>query len=381
MIHAGAHPFAFEGMGVPREASEIGEHDEAVLFGASQGAVDVESYLRDLGVGIAAYLDSDVRKQGTRRNGVPVLAPERVGDVLKPGMALVIASVYQREIAERLAALGVPASRVFPRLTAARAGHFGRAALAPRGVEIARILGLLADEESRAVYLGQVRFRWTMDPRTLRRNPLLEGPYLYRGLGPRPGDLIVDCGACRGETVLDMDSRLGGHGRFLAVEPDPSNHAALLERCAPIIRQGRCKAVRCALGDRVGEIGFVTDDNPTLSRIAPLDQAAERVPLRTLDSLADETESGAAGFVKMDVEGCELEVLRGGAALLARDSPDLAVAGYHRSGDLWEIPLHLLALDPPYRVYAAHHHAALDEIEFFATRREEPRSGATKGPP
>jgi len=54
-------------------------------------------------------------------------------------------------------------------------------------------------------------------------------------------------------------------------------------------------------------------------------------------------------------QGAEREALEGGAALLARSRPALAVSVYHRPGDLWELPLHLNALSLGYRFFLRTH--------------------------
>jgi hypothetical protein len=56
-------------------------------------------------------------------------------------------------------------------------------------------------------------------------------------------------------------------------------------------------------------------------------------------------------FIKMDVEGAEPDVIRGAAGIIAADAPTMAIVLYHRTSDLWTIPLALRALRPDYRFY------------------------------
>ena len=72
-------------------------------------------------------------------------------------------------------------------------------------------------------------------------------------------------------------------------------------------------------------------------------QGDTEVQCAALDELlADETPT----FIKMDIEGSEIDALRGAAATIRRCSPKLAVSVYHRPDDLWKIPLLLKELLP-----------------------------------
>ncbi len=76
------------------------------------------------------------------------------------------------------------------------------------------------------------------------------------------------------------------------------------------------------------------------------------VEIDTIDHIAGEK---AVGFIKMDVEGYEEEVLLGGAETIKRCKPFLAVCIYHKKTDIWRIPLAILKLNPNYRFYLGHY--------------------------
>ncbi len=59
----------------------------------------------------------------------------------------------------------------------------------------------------------------------------------------------------------------------------------------------------------------------------------------------------APTFVKMDIEGAELDALQGARETITRHAPVLAICLYHRPDHLWEVPLYLKGLRPDYRLY------------------------------
>ncbi len=44
-------------------------------------------------------------------------------------------------------------------------------------------------------------------------------------------------------------------------------------------------------------------------------------------------------FIKMNIEGCEIPALHGGEKTIRENKPVLAIMGYHKTWDLWEVPL------------------------------------------
>jgi hypothetical protein len=64
-------------------------------------------------------------------------------------------------------------------------------------------------------------------------------------------------------------------------------------------------------------------------------------------------------FVKMDIEGCELEALQGMRETIKRSHPILAVCLEHRQEDIWTVPLYLQSLAGDYRFFLRPH---LEEV-------------------
>lgn len=60
-------------------------------------------------------------------------------------------------------------------------------------------------------------------------------------------------------------------------------------------------------------------------------------------------------FVKMDIEGSELEALKGMSRTICACKPKLAICMYHKPEDMWEIPMYLKKLVPEYRLFVRHY--------------------------
>jgi len=60
-------------------------------------------------------------------------------------------------------------------------------------------------------------------------------------------------------------------------------------------------------------------------------------------------------FIKMDIEGAELNALKGAERIIREQKPKLAICIYHKPEDVWEIPNLLLDFVPDYRFYIRHY--------------------------
>jgi hypothetical protein len=71
-------------------------------------------------------------------------------------------------------------------------------------------------------------------------------------------------------------------------------------------------------------------------------------------------------FIKMDIEGAELEALRGAESVLKQFKPKLAISVYHNFKDFWTIPQYLAQLGLGYRFYLRHFTIHAEETVLFA---------------
>lgn len=359
-------PVDLSHLGAPRDVNALAMFRRAILFGAGASAFETQKILDRFGIEIVAYADNSAAKQGTTFRDRPVIAPADIAHRLDGATAIVIASVYQREIAEQLAGLGIPPGVVFPFVSPMFAGHFGRAAFVDADAAFDALPARLADDASRSYLAALTAYRWTMNPLALERNPQLAGFYDYRAtqLGPNPGDHIVDVGAYDGDSAIAYLKRLSGNARVSGLEPLPQNLAAL-QRTIDSHEFGRLiTPVPFGAGSEPATAELDSEDEAPDARATLRGKPGARASIRieTIDRLfANDT----VDFIKIDIEGHDPAALQGARAVLNRDKPGLAIAAYHTPEHLWRIPALLDALCPGYRIYLGHHPAAAYECELF----------------
>ena len=85
----------------------------------------------------------------------------------------------------------------------------------------------------------------------------------------------------------------------------------------------------------------------------------------TIDSTVEEENLARLDFIKMDIEGAELNALKGGERSLKRFHPKLAVSLYHSIEDFRTIPRYLDSLGLKYKFYLDHHTIYENETLLF----------------
>jgi FkbM family methyltransferase len=129
------------------------------------------------------------------------------------------------------------------------------------------------------------------------------------------GDTAFDVGAHLGYFSLSMATRVGGSGHVVAFEPNPAVAERLrrnVARHAPL--SSIVTPVASALGAHPGRLPFACGRDSSTGRLSTGGELV--VEVTTLDEAADRF--GDPRFVKIDVEGAELDVLRGGRRLIGR---------------------------------------------------------------
>jgi FkbM family methyltransferase len=166
-----------------------------------------------------------------------------------------------------------------------------------------------------------LRYRETLGLSSLLYGPFEAGELAFASQFLRPGDVVMDIGANVGLFSVVMASAVGSQGRVFAFEPVPANVARLEGN---LRRNGisNTQVFAMGLGDADGDLmlHMATDSAyPSLHEVQDGlgDGTALPVRVRALDGVWEELGRPQVAFIKMDVEGAEMDVLRGAPRLLA----------------------------------------------------------------
>lgn len=223
----------------------------------------------------------------------------------------------------------------------------------------------LADEESRRVLAGTLNYKLSGKLRYLWEIESDRKEDLQQLFCWEQQETYVDLGAYNGDTITEFLELVDGkYKEIIAVEPDRKNYQKL---SAYIEEKGlsHVNGVERAVWSEETEMTFSDSGGRQASLLTGNKRTVQTIDVDTLLG------NKCASYIKMDVEGTELEALRGGAGQISQNTPKLFVAAYHHDRDLFVLPLFLWQLVPDYKIYLRKHpYIPAWELNFLATKQE-----------
>ena len=206
-------------------------------------------------------------------------------------------------------------------------------------IEITRAYSVLSDRHSKDLFCDIIKYRlsgcikYLCDTESFAQTlrSLLSVENIHTAL---------DGGAFTGDTARQMINVFPSMNELLAAEPDARTFRKLSEYANT--SGGVVHPMNCALGDTDGIYTFSSSG----SRGSGVDGRNKRaktveVSSRTIDSLC---EGKVVDFIKLDIEGNEAAALLASKETIGHSMPALAVSLYHRTEDLFALPLLLQSI-------------------------------------
>jgi FkbM family methyltransferase len=205
-----------------------------------------------------------------------------------------------------------------------------------------------ADQKSRAVFDamtfgqadGQIWFR------SIYEYPPYFGNDVFPALPDR--EILVDAGAYTGNHIAAFAKMNPRYAKVYAFEPYRPHYSEIQRRFA-----GETRVLPMQVGLYSANAKLALNaESPIGAHVQPPtgSQDEDLIDVVRLDDVAAD-----ATYVKMDIEGAELDAIAGGASLISNRKPKLAICVYHRPSDYIEIPLAIKQLRGDYSLFLRQH--------------------------
>jgi len=272
-----------------------------IIFGAGRWGRTLLEVMSLTDLRFHSFCDSDINKQNETYCGLPVISPAQLLQDHKQDFVVIGSQDYKKEINQQLVSMGFPADHI------------------------------LSGELEKVKY--QLEF--------LFDKQYFEAPIIM----PQEDEIFVDGGCFNCDTSIRFKKWCNEkYKKIYAFEPDPQNY----KQCKEIIRQKDIKNMElfnAGLWSKNDTLYFDAGKNASSTFI---NTGTINVPVVSLDQMLN---GQRASFVKLDVEGSELEALKGAKNTILLHRPRLAICVYHKHEDILQIPLYLQSLVPDYRFY------------------------------
>lgn len=326
------------------------------VYGFGSTGRTIVDALLDRSVPLDLILDRG--QSGQTHRGIPIRSLDDVGDRGLDGRTVVIGLhnhyVDVKAIDRDLRAAGASSVLTPINLPAligtsgAKSGYW----LDPQfdydahAADFARLRDRLADEPSRALLDSILRYRRSGDLADCP-TPSLKDEYTPADLRRYAEPLhVVDCGAFTGVAIHKLIGAGYALGTVVAFEPDPVSFATLASRnfpaertlCLPLGTWSETKQLRFSSDGSMGSA--LSDTGEVVIQCVAIDDVLHGEPVNLL---------------KLDVEGAEIETLRGMERIIRAQRPNLLLSAYHTPGHLFEIADLVADWDLGYRFHLRVH--------------------------
>lgn len=355
-----------------RNREDIKKYDRILLFGAGNYAAEsVQTFGAD---NVIAIFDNDETKWGSAIEGIPVLSPRNYMEkYLSDSVAIVLStSSYQYDIAKQLVDVyKVDRTQIFSLCPDYQEERMYNVEDILNNLElINKVPQLLGDKESRDYFYDSLMARMTHDPFYLCENPCMHGAYWYSVKGRNTeirverNDRIIDCGAYIGDTAQEFLKMTENTGKVYCFEPFEENYMQLEKWKKENKLQDIVKTYCVAVSDCSNVMEISADEEiSTRANIHADSKVKKQVKVELIDNFMDDFDR--VDFIKMDVEGEEINALNGARKVIAKYKPKMMISAYHKTSHLWEIPLLVNDICPEYKIYLGHNPKVSFEPEFY----------------
>lgn len=172
-------------------------------------------------------------------------------------------------------------------------------------------------------------------------------------------EVFVDCGAFKGETIDRFIEHSGKGARIYGFEPIKS-YCELM--CKKFNDNKDITIINAGTWDSKTQLQFQVDTTDCGGSCIT-EGGQEKIETDTIDNIANENQ---VTFIKMDIEGAEIQALMGAKNQIIKNKPKLAICLYHRLEDLYEIPLLIKEMVPEYKLFIRHYTAIHLETVLYA---------------
>lgn len=318
-----------------------------VMYGMGNGADRLLAIFEGLGVEVREFFASDAFVRGHSFHGKRVKKLSEIQEQYEDFVIVVAFAVQDRPTLDAICRLSEQYELYAPDLPVAGETLFDREFFRAHMAELQQTCEALADERSREVFLDLLRYKLTgrIDPLMKTEDDRRE--VLCQLLPLSQHEAFVDLGAYNGDTVAEFLAACDGEfDAIYALEPDGKNFKKM--------------------GKRLDEMGLGTDarihlhnaaawSEPTTlyfaakaGRNSTVTAAGRETPAESVDHVLG---GARASYLKLDVEGSEREALAGAAETIRRHRPKILLSAYHRSEDLFALPMQINSIAEGYRFY------------------------------
>lgn len=317
-----------------------------LIYGMGNGADKIIAVFERYGIEYQDFFASDGFVRGHSFHGKTVLSYSQAVEKYPQGFDIVVSFGSKLpDVIEKIVSLQEKHKVFSPDVPVCGTELFNEEFFDTHEVELYAARELLCDEKSKGTFDNVIRYKLTG-----RLDYLLDS-----ACDENEADSLLKCdnyeiyadlGAYNGDTIKKYTEMCPKISKIYAFEPDARNFKKLSKYCeenglnAILLNNPACDK------DKILEFSASGNRNSSGASTGSFEHKTVQIEGKALDNVAE-----CVDFIKYDVEGLEYEALMGSRNLISTHAPDLLVSMYHKSEDMYLLPLLVSKLSDKYNLY------------------------------
>lgn len=335
------------------------------IYGMGDGALKIMSVFERYGIPIAGFFASDEFVRGHVFQGHLVHTLSQIEALIDDFVIVLAFAAGYQSLYDRINEIAKRHTLLAPDVPVAGDKLFTYEYCQKNAEKIQSVYDMLADKKSRQTYADVLNFKISGRIEYLNRctSPKDE---IYGGIIPLgDNEVFADLGAYNGDTAAEFMSACNNSFRHLyAFEPNPKNFRKLTKN---LPEDERITLINAAAGRENGTVKISANEG-RMSRAGGSGKTVD-IPVLSLDEAVPENVT----VLKLDVEGSEREALEGARRHITGGAKILCSL-YHRSEDMFELPLLIKSINPDLKLYVRHRlYIPAWETNLYAVPKGEPK--------
>ena len=342
-----------------------------VMYGMGNGADKICEVLGHYGKTVNDYFASDDFVRGQEFHGKRVLTLKQLEEKYEDFIILVSFGTKLDSVIRRIVDISKAHELYLPDVPVAGAEIFNREFFNKYLESIKAAFELLEDDSSKRVFIDVVRYKLSGKIDFLLENTENTTESIKALFDYKSWKTILDLGAYNGDTIAEILGLNPQISKIIAFEPDIKNFKKL-EKYLSTLNVDSSAYNICAW-DKLEELVFDSSGNrnSTVSSLNHLPSVGDTKKVSSVGNSVDNILNGErVDYINYDVEGAELKAIRGSIATLKEHDPDILLAAYHRSNDLFDLVIELSKILPEHKLYLRRKRCLPAwELNIFATKK------------
>lgn len=292
----------FTGMDENIKEMHLNTKGKYIIYGAGMFGSQVFHILQRDGVEVIAFCDSDSKKQGQKYYGLDIVSPLKLKNY---NDTIILLAVWNQSVNIKKNLLNL-------------------------GIKESQIMDCFLVEN----YVD--------------KNQYFDSEIIQFG----EEEIFLDCGCYDFETSHIFLQKCPNYKKIICFEPNEDNQKVIFKKTEKLPKE-KIEVFPFGVWNRKDTLYF--DGSGSSAKVSNI--GMEKVEVVSIDEVIKDKIT----FIKMDIEGSEMNALRGAVKTIAKNKPRLAICVYHKPEDILEIPAFILSLVPEYKLYLRHY------SNYFAT--------------